>query len=350
MARPMWKGAISFGLITIPVRLFTATESESAVRFNMLHAPDLSRVNMKTWCAAEDVAISRSDTVKGYEYASGQYVVITDDDLERLPLKTLRSIEIEQFTPRADIGPRLGLAKAAYYLEPDKVGRRAFALLRRVLAEKGLTAVCKVVIRDREALAVLDPFEDTMMLTTLHWPDEVRSTADLDLGDDTFEFKPAEVAIAEQLADAMTAPFEPARYRDEYREALLAMIEAKVAGQQVVEPAEAEGATGNLVDLMKLLEASVKAQVAAREAAAPAPVSLAKEKAARASRPKPATTAEPAPAPSDATPAVARKGRGAKAAAPSAAEAKAAADAAADEAADAVAATAARPARRRRAS
>jgi DNA end-binding protein Ku len=300
VARSMWKGAISFGLITIPVKLYTATDSEAAVRFNMLHATDLSRIQMKTWCPVEDQAISRSDTVKGYEYSSGKYVVITDEDLERLPLKTMHTIEIEQFAPReAGVGP-FGFTKAAYYLEPDKVGRRAFALLRAVLKGKNLTAVCKVVIREREQLAVLDPFEDTMMLTTLHWPDEIRSTADLDLGEDTFEFKPAELAMADQLADAMTADFEPTRYRDEYREALMSVIEAKVAGQQIVEqPEAAEASSGNLVDLMKLLEASVKAQVAARDTAAP--VSLADAKAERGSKPaaKSKSAAEPAEAQAD---------------------------------------------------
>jgi DNA end-binding protein Ku len=282
VARSMWKGAISFGLITIPVKLYTATDAEAAVRFNMLHATDLSRIQMKTWCPVEDMAISRSDTVKGYEYSSGKYVVVTEEDLERLPLKTVHTIEIEQFAPReAGAGP-LGFSKAAYFVEPDKVGRRAFALLRQVLLGKNLTAVCKVVIREREALAVLDPYEDTMMLTTLHWPDEIRSTADIDMGDEAFEFKPTELAMADQLADAMTAEFEPARYRDEYREALMAMIEAKVAGQQVVEqPEVAEAGSASLVDLMKLLEASVKAQVAARDADSPAPTSLTDAKAGR---------------------------------------------------------------------
>jgi DNA end-binding protein Ku len=293
VARSMWKGAISFGLITIPVKLYTATDAEAAVRFNMLHATDLSRIQMKTWCPVEDVAIARSDTVKGYEYASGKYVVITDEDLERLPLKTMHTIEIEQFTPReAGVGP-LGFTKAAYYVEPDRVGRRAFALLRQVLQGKGLTAVCKVVIREREALAVLDPFEDTMMLTTLHWPDEIRSTADLDLGEDTFEFKPAELAMADQLADAMTADFEPEKFRDEYREALMQVIEAKVAGQQVVEPPQAEeAASGNLVDLMRLLEASVKAQVDSRDGKGGAPLSLAEAKASRRAQPKRAATSK----------------------------------------------------------
>ena len=172
MPRSMWKGAISFGLITIPVKLYTATESDYAIRFNMLHATDLARIQMKVWCPEDEAVISRSDTVKGYEHAPGQYVVITDEDLEKVPLKTVRAIEIEQFAPRDDAtAEHLRFTKQAYYLEPDKIGRKAFHLLRQVLGERNLTAICKVVIRDREALAALDPFENTMMLTTLHWPD-----------------------------------------------------------------------------------------------------------------------------------------------------------------------------------
>ena len=297
MARSMWKGAISFGLITIPVRLYTATESEYAIRFNMLHAADLSRIQMKTWCPVEDKPISRSDTVKGFEYAPDQYVVITDEDLDKVPLKTVRAIEIEQFAPRDEATRRHAqFMKAAYYLEPDKIGRKAFALLKQVLAAKELTAICKVVIRDREALAALDPFEDTMLLTTLHWPDEIRSTKDLDLGDEAVEFKPAELRMAEQLVEAMTEAFDPARFKDDYRDALMGVIQAKIDGEEVValEPAE-EGS--NLVDLMKLLEASVKAATDARSASSPAPVSVAEAKAGRAAR---ASKAKASPKPADA--------------------------------------------------
>jgi DNA end-binding protein Ku len=284
VARSMWKGAISFGLITIPVKLYTATESDYAIRFNMLHATDLSRIQMKVWCPVDDMAISRSDTVKGYEYAPDQYVIITDEDLDKVPLRTVRAIEIEQFAPRDEATSRHAqFTKQAYYVEPDKIGRKAFALLRQVLAAKGLTAICKVVIRDREALAALDPFEDTMLLTTLHWPDEIRATTDLDLGDEAIEFKPAELRMAEQLVEAMTEPFEPGRYRDEYRDALMAVIGAKVEGQEIAAPAPAETGS-NLVDLMKLLEASVKAATDAKAAGSPPPVSVAEAKAGRATR------------------------------------------------------------------
>ena len=277
MARSMWKGAIQFGLVTIPVKLYLATESSYQVRFNMLHEKDLSRIQMKTYCPVDDEVISRADTVKGYEYAPDQYVVITDEDLEKVPLKTVRSIEIEQFTKADPDDSNTRFVKQAYYMEPDKIGRKAFYLLRSVLAEEGLTAICKVVIKDREALAAMDPFAETMLLTTLHWPDEIRSTKELDLPDEELDFKPNELAMAKQLVSAMTGEFEPEKYTDEYRDALMKVIEAKVEGHEVTEPEEVEE-TGNLVDLMAALEASVKASKAAREGEKPVSVAEAKQK------------------------------------------------------------------------
>jgi DNA end-binding protein Ku len=278
VARAMWKGAIQFGLVTIPVKLYLATESDYTIRFNMLHEKDLSRIQLKTWCAEEDKAISRADTVKGYEYAPGEYVVITDEDLEKVPLKTVRSIEIEQFTKADGDDSNTRFVKQAYYIEPDKIGRKPFYLLRSVLQEEGLTAICKVVIKDREALAALDPFGDTMLLTTLHWPDEIRSTKELDLPDEDYDFKPAELAMARQLVSAMTGEFEPENYKDEYRDALMQVIESKVEGREVKE-IEAPEETGKLVDLMAALEASVNAAKQARKG--DAPVSVADAKKAR---------------------------------------------------------------------
>ncbi|MEA2610718.1 MAG: end-binding protein Ku [Chloroflexota bacterium] len=280
MARAMWKGAIQFGLVTIPVKLYLATESKG-ISFNMLHKTDMSRIQMKVWCPVEDEPISRSDTVKGFEYAPGEYVVVTDEDLERVPLKTVRSIEIEQFTKAERDDAAVRFVKSAYYLEPDKIGRKAFNLLKSVLAEDGLTAICKVVIKDREALAALDPFGETMLLTTLHWPDEIRATSELDLGDETYDFKPAELAMAKQLVSAMTAEFDPAQYKDEYREALEAVIMAKVEGKETVEIEKPEEG-GKLIDLMAALEASVNAAKASRAASSDKPVSVSDAKAAKA--------------------------------------------------------------------
>ena len=282
MARAMWKGAIQFGLVTIPVKLYLATESDYTIRFNMLHEKDLSRIQMKTWCPVEDKPISRGDTVKGYEYSPGEYIVITDEDLEKVPLKTVRSIEIEQFTKADDEeSAKTRFVKQAYYVEPDKIGRKPFYLLRSVLQEEGLKAICKVVIKDREALASLDPFAETMLLTTLHWPDEIRSTAELDLPVEDYEFKPAELAMARQLVSAMTGEFNATEYKDEYRDALMSVIESKIEGHEVKAPEPVEEG-GKLIDLMAALEASVNAARASR--AADKPVSVAEAKKARADK------------------------------------------------------------------
>jgi DNA end-binding protein Ku len=247
---------------------------------------------MKVWCPVEDEPISRSDTVKGFEYAPGEYVVITDEDLERVPLKTVRSIEIEQFTKAERDDNAVRFVKSAYYLEPDKIGRKAFYLLKSVLEEDGLTAICKVVIKDREALAAIDPFGDTMLMTTLHWPDEIRSTKELELPDEDFEYKPAELAMAKQLVSAMTAEFDPSQYKDEYREALQTIIDAKIDGRETVE-IEAPEEGGRLIDLMAALEASVNAAKAARAAGAEEPVSVADAREAKAAKAK-AGAAKPA--------------------------------------------------------
>ena len=281
MARSMWRGAIQFGLVTIPVKLYLATE-QGGIGFNMLHKTCLNRIQMKVWCPYHEEVVSRSDTVRGYEWTKDKYVVVTDEDLESVPLKTVRAIEIEKFVDEEQAEETASrFVKQAYYLEPDEIGRKAFYLLKSVLEDEGLTAVCKVVIKDREALAALDPFADTMLLTTLHWPDEIRDVKELDLPDEDFSFKPAELAMAKQLVSAMTAEFDPSQYKDEYREALETIIQAKVEGKETVEIEEPEE-TGKLVDLMAALEASVSAAKAAREAGSERPVSVAEAREARA--------------------------------------------------------------------
>ena len=291
----MWKGAIQFGLVTIPVKLYLATESRAGVSFHMLHEKDSSRIQMKIWCPEDEEIIPRTDTVKGYEYAPDKYVVINDEDLEKLPLKTVRSIEIEQFVDATEAETNTKFVKQAYYLEPDRVGRKAFQLLKEVLQDKGLTAICKIVIRDREALAALDPFENTMLLSTLYWPDEIRALGELDLPEEEAEIKPAEKKMAAQLIEAMTGEFDPAAYRDEYREALMQVIESKIEGRETVEIEEPAEAT-KLVDLMAALQASVSAATSARDAKAGKPVSVAEAKEQRAAKGKTAAKAPKAEA------------------------------------------------------
>ena len=281
MPRSMWKGAIQFGLVTIPVKLYIATESRAGVSFNMLHEKDLSRIQMKIWCPEDEETIARTETVKGFEYAPDNYVVITDEDLEKLPLKTVRSIEIEQFVESDKAKTHTKFVKQAYYIEPDKVGRKAFSLLKSVLQDQGLTAICKIVIRDREALAALDPFENTMLLSTLYWPDEIRALGELDLPEEEPEIKPAEKRMASALIEAMTGEFDPAQYRDEYREALMQVIESKIEGRETVAIEAPEEGT-KLVDLMAALQASVKAAAEARAAKSEKPESVQEAKARRA--------------------------------------------------------------------
>lgn len=313
MARSMWRGAIQFGLVTIPVKLYLATESRGGLSFNLLHKDDLQRIQMKTYCP-EHGEIARSDTVRGYEWSKGQYVVIEEEDFEKVPLKTVRAIEIDQFVPADRGGFATTFVKQAYYIEPEPVGRKAFLLLRQVLQDEGLQAVCKIVLKDREVLCAMDPFADTMLLSTLFWPDEVRDVNDLDLPDADVEFKPAEVAMAKQLVDAMTGDFDATQYRDEYREALLKVIAAKVEGEEVEAP-EPVVETKGLVDLMAVLEASVAAarkkgsgagesseapaKPAARKTKAEEPVSVEEARKQRAARPaaeKPAAKATGKPA------------------------------------------------------
>jgi DNA end-binding protein Ku len=267
MARSMWRGAIQFGLVTIPVKLYLATESNAGLSFNLLHKTCLTRIQMKMYCPFHDEYISRADTVRGYEWSKGEYIVINDEDLEAVPLKTVRSIEIELFVDAKQEAHGAQFVKQAYYLEPEAVGRKAFYLLKSVLADAGLTGICKVVIKDREHLAAINPYSTTMLLTSLYWPDEIRSIEELDLPEEAQQFKPAERKMAEQLVAAMTGDFSADEYKDDYRQALMAVIEAKIAGRPREVP-KPEKPTTKLVDLMSVLEASVQA---ARKGRAEAP-------------------------------------------------------------------------------
>jgi DNA end-binding protein Ku len=295
MPRAMWRGAIQFGLVTIPVRLYLATESRGGLSFNLLHAEDGQRIQMKIHCP-EHGEIPRSETVRGYEWSKGHYVVIEESDFEAVPLKTVRSIEIEQFVPARREQQETAFVKQSYYLEPEAVGRKAFALLRTVLADSELQAVCKIVLKDREQLAALDPYGPTLLLSTLYWPDEVRDLAELEIPDGEVEVKPVELKMARQLVDALTGDFDASRYHDEYREALLKVIEAKVEGQPVEAP-EPVAEPSKLTDLMAILEASVAAARGeagrgqaeggkARRRSAEEPVSVSEARKARAGRGK----------------------------------------------------------------
>lgn len=264
MPRSMWRGAIQFGLVTIPVKLYLATET-GGIGFNLLHASCLNRIQMKVYCPYHDEVIPRSETVRGYEWSKGKYVVVTEEDLDSVPLKTMRAIEIEMFVNADRENAGTQFVKQAYYLEPEQIGAKAFYLLKSVLAEQNKSAICKIVLKDREQLAALNPLSKTMLLTTLHWPDEVRATDELNLPEEQVEIKPAERKMAEQLVASMTGEFDATDYTDEYRQALMAVIEKKVAGEKPEPAARAEPT--NITDLMAALEASVAAARDERRAA-----------------------------------------------------------------------------------
>lgn len=268
MARSMWRGAIQFGLVTIPIKLYVATESRGGLSFHLLHRECGQRIQMRIHCP-EHGEIPRSETVRGFEYAKGQYVIIGDEDFDNVPLKTVRSVEIAMFVDASRDSHGANFVKQAYYIEPEAIGRKAFYLLKTVLAEEGLSAICKIVLKDREALAALNPYSKTMLLTTLYWPDEVRSIDELDLPDEASDFKPAEIAMAKQLVAAMRGDFSADDYKDEYREALMAVIEAKIAGQPAEVPVRAAPAT-KITDLMSVLEASLEQAKAAKTGTATA--------------------------------------------------------------------------------
>ena len=299
MARSMWRGAIQFGLVTIPVKLYLATE-QSGIGFNLLHRSCLNRIQMKVYCPHHDKVIPRSETVRGYEYAKGKYVVVDDEDIESVPLKTVRAIEIELFINATREAEGVQFVKQAYYLEPEQIGAKAFYLLKSVLAEQNKSAIAKIVLKDREQLASLNPFSSTMLLTTLHWPDEVRELEGLYLPEDEIDIKPSEKKMAEQLVASMTGDFDADDYTDEYRQALMAVIEKKVAGEKPEPAARAEPT--NITDLMAALEASVAAARQDRKAEADKPAakaapSKAKPTKARSSRAKKADAEDEAEAP-----------------------------------------------------
>jgi DNA end-binding protein Ku len=239
---------------------------------------------MKVYCPYHDAVIPRSETVRGYEWSKGKYVVVTDEDIDSVPLKTVRAIEIEMFVKASRENAGTQFVKQAYYLEPEQIGAKAFYLLKTVLAEQNKSAICKIVLKDREQLAALNPFTNTMLLTTLHWPDEVRAIDELSLPEDQIEIKTSEKKMAEQLVASMTGDFSADDYHDDYRQALMAVIEKKVAGEKPEPQARAEPT--NITDLMAALEASVAAARSDRKAAKAATDEAAEEKAPRQRRRK----------------------------------------------------------------
>ncbi|HUK70146.1 MAG TPA: Ku protein [Streptosporangiaceae bacterium] len=253
--RSIWKGTISFGLVTIPVKLYAATEQRD-ITFRQVHRADGGQIKFRRVCSACGEEVQYADVAKGYPLPTGEMVVLTDDDLAGLPLVTGRTIEVLQFSPADQIDPIL-FAKS-YYLEPEAVGVRPYVLLRTALERSGRVAVVKIALRQRESLATLRVTDGVFVLETMLWPDEVRNPDFPFLAED-IGVRAQELKMAESLIDTMTGDFDPAQYRDEYREALEQLIETKISGQEAVRPAEAPGEAVPAEDLVAALRASVEA-------------------------------------------------------------------------------------------
>lgn len=253
--RSIWKGSISFGLVTIPVKLYSATEQRD-VAFHQVHAADGGRVRYKRVCQLDGEEVAYSDIAKGYELPGGEMVVLTDEDFADLPLSTNRVIDVLEFVPLEQVDPIY--FEKSYYIEPEKTGTKPYALLRDALEESGRVGLVKLALRSREALATLRVRDGVFVLATMMWPDEVRA-AEFGFLDENIEVRPQEVQMALSLIETLSGDFDPSQYSDAYREALEEVIEAKVAGREVVAPAEEPAPSGQVVDLMAALQASVEA-------------------------------------------------------------------------------------------
>jgi DNA end-binding protein Ku len=292
--RSIWKGAISFGLVTIPVKLYSATEQRD-VSFHQVHREDGGRIKYKRVCQIDGQEVPYGDIAKGYELPSGEMVVLTDEDFADLPLTTSRRIDVLQFSPLDQVDPIY--FNKTYYLEPDGHGAKPYVLLRDALEQSGQVAVVKVALRSRESLATLRVHDGVFVLETMLWPDEVRAAA-FPFLEEEIEVRPQELAMASSLIETMAADFDPAEHKDAYREALQAVIDAKAEGREVVQPADRADDAPAATDLLAALRASVEAAKQSREPAekpagkAPAKTTARKAPAKSTAR-KPAEKKEP---------------------------------------------------------
>ncbi|MFD0202375.1 MULTISPECIES: non-homologous end joining protein Ku [Saccharothrix] len=257
--RSVWRGAISFGLVTIGVRLYTATE-EHDFRFHQVHREDGGRIRYKRVCQVCGEEVAYADIAKGYELDDGRVVVLDAEDFDKLPLNTDHAIDVLEFVPVEEVDPIY--FQKSYYLEPDKAATRPYVLLRTALERSGQLAVVKITIRQRETLAMLRARDDLLVMHTMLWPDEVRKPDFEFLGSDV-EVRPQELKMASSLVDSMAGSFDPDDFTDDYTEAMQKVIEAKAEGAELPERPEVEEA-GEVIDLMTALERSVEQAKSAR--------------------------------------------------------------------------------------
>lgn len=251
MASTVWKGHLTFGLLSLPVRLYSAARSET-ISFNQLHKSDHSRVKQKLFCQAEDKPIERSDIVKGYEYEKDKYVVIDDEEIKKVAPKTAKTMEVLEFVKAAEVDPIY--LESSYYLAPDEGGEKPYALLFEALKQSGFVGVANIAMHNREHIVILRPGSKGILLHTMYYPDEIRQVEEFRT--DTSAVKPKELELAKTLVESLQATFEPEKYKDNYRENLQAMIKAKVEGKEIVETAQ-PAHKAPVIDILEALKMSI---------------------------------------------------------------------------------------------
>ncbi|MBZ5732884.1 Ku protein [Nocardioides sp. TRM66260-LWL] len=284
--RAIWKGAVSFGLVSVPVKLYAATESHD-VSFRQVHVADGGRIRYQRICAIDGEEVPYSEIAKGYETEDGEMVVLTDDDLRDLPSTSSREIAVEKFVPSEQIDPML--FEKSYYLEPEGAGAKPYALLRQALEESDRVAVVTVALRQRTTVAVLRVRGEVIVLQTMMWPDEVRTPDFSVTSEQVGEVKDAEVAMARMLVETLAGDFDPAEFEDDYADAVHALVTAKIEGGEVQRTESSTKTSGEVVDLLAALQRSVAAAQQARgeepsaedDTTARAPAAKTAKKAAR---------------------------------------------------------------------
>jgi DNA end-binding protein Ku len=251
--RALWKGAITFGLITIPVRLYSAVQ-EKNLKFNMLHDEDFGRIKYKRECAKCGKEVSWDDIVKGYEYSKDHYVTFTEEELDTLDIDSIHAIDVVSFVPLEAIDPIY--FNKTYYVAPEPSGLKAYKLLAEALQSEGQVGIAKVALREKEQLATVRLKDDVFVLETMHWPDEIREPEFEEL-DKKVSVRDAEVKMARQLVQQLSSDFDPSEFQDDYRAALEALVEKKVEGEEVTIAAAPTEEPTKVVDLMEALKASV---------------------------------------------------------------------------------------------
>lgn len=256
--RAIWKGAVSFGLVSVPVKLYAATESHD-VSFRQVHAKDGGRIKYQRVCSIDGEEVAYADIAKGFETEDGEMVILSDEDMEGLPSSSSREIAVEKFVPSDQIDPML--LEKSYYLEPEKSGTKPYALLRQALKDADRMAVVTVALRQRTTIAVLRVKDDVIVLQTMMWPDEIRTP---DFSVETGEVKDAEVKMAHMLVETLAGDFDASEFEDDYAEAVETLVRTKIEGGEIKRTPTSTKSSGEVVDLLAALQRSVDAAKSAR--------------------------------------------------------------------------------------